>query len=346
MNPVPSSLRSVGTAAPVLFALMFACWAFALRGIWLWIALQPAPGRETDRMMLQAWSGGWTLLVWILLGGLLLVANAKGALPSSVGLAAWLIHPLSTVAALIAIGVAYDARWRWCLALPIAAPLLIAAYIAWAFLSPPPAKVALAMWAAVLALSLSMVPPALQFKSDHLDSGAIDATPGPKLDRWMADQRAKRRADELDELSKIDDETTLSELEHLVRKDSPVLQETLAAMRRLPQRQAEAVLRFQADFTFILRLLPDIDLQPTPELCGAIRGHLQRYLRQERANRHEPMGFVGAQMEESVPSLGWISQHCDCEAELDDVERFARAQLDTPEVRQFLASLADARKKR
>ena len=117
-------------------------------------------------------------------------------------------------------------------------------------------------------------------------------------------------------------------------------------MRRLPHRQAEAVLRFQADFTFILYLLPDIDLQPTPELCGAIRGYLQRYLRQERANRHEPMGFVGARMEECVPSLGWISRHCDCEAELDDVERFARAQLDTPEVRAFLASLAEVRKKK
>jgi hypothetical protein len=55
---------------------------------------------------------------------------------------------------------------------------------------------------------------------------------------------------------------------------------------------------------------------------------------------------VGAQLEESVRSLGWIWQHCDCETELDDVERLGRAQPDTPEVRAFLAALADARKKR
>ena len=173
------------------------------------------------------------------------------------------------------------------------------------------------MWAAVLALSLSIVLPASQFKADHLDSGSIDATPGPKLDKWMAEQREARRAAGLKELSNIDDETTLSELDPLVRKDSPVLQETLAAMRRLPHRQAEAILRFHGDFTFILNLLPDIDLQPTPELCGAIRGYLRRYLRQERANRPEPMGFVGASMQENIPSLGWISQHCDCDAELE-----------------------------
>ena len=122
-----------------------------------------------------------------------------------------------------------------------------------------------------------------------------------------------------------------------------MLQEALAAMRQLPHRQAEAVQRFQADFTFILHLLPDIDLQPTPELCGAIRGYLQRYLRQERANRPEPEGFVGDRLEESVRSLGWISEHCDCEAELDDVERFAREQRDTAEVRAFVTALAEAR---
>ena len=267
-------------------------------------------------------------------------------LPSSVGLAAWLVHPLSAAAALIAIGIVYDARWRWCVALPVAAPILIGGYVAWAFAAPAPAKFGLAMWAAVLAMSLSILPPAWQFKSEHLESDAIDATPGPKLDQWMAEQRTKRRADGLAELSKIDDETTLSELEHLIRKDSPVLQETLAAMQRLPHRQAEAVLRLRGDFTFILHLLPDIDLQPTPELCGAIRGYLPRYLRLEGANRQEPTGFVGAQLQESVASLGWISQHCDCEAELDDVERFARAQLDTPEVRAFLVALAEVRKRK
>jgi hypothetical protein len=91
-------------------------------------------------------------------------------------------------------------------------------------------------------------------------------------------------------------------------------------------------------------LLPDIDLQPTPELCGAIRGYLQRYLAQARANRDQPMDFVSAQMEECIPSLGWIARHCDCNAELDDLEKFARAQLDSPRVREFLASLADVRK--
>ena len=341
---MPSSLRSIGAAAPVLLALMLVCWALMLRGISFWIGFEPTPGRETDKMMLQAWSGAWALLAWILLGGLLLVANAKGGLPSSVGLAAWMVHPLSCVAALVAIAILYDARWRWCVALPAAAPILIAAYAAWAVLAPAPPKFGLAMWAAVLVLSLAILPPAWQFKTAHLDDGSIDATPGPKLDKWMAEQREKRRADGLEELRKIDDETTLSELEHLIRKDSPVLQETFAAMRKLPNRQAEAVLRFRADFTFILYLLPDIDLQPTPELCDAIRGYLQRYLAQVRANRHEPMDFVSAQMEECIPSLGWIARHCDCNAELDDLEKFARAQLDSPRVREFLASLAEVRK--
>uniref|UniRef100_Q023U5 Rhodanese domain-containing protein n=1 Tax=Solibacter usitatus (strain Ellin6076) TaxID=234267 RepID=Q023U5_SOLUE len=343
---MPNSLRTSGTAAPVLLALALVCWAFALRGVWHWIGLAPVPGRETDKLILQAWSGGWMLLAWILLGGLLLVANAKGVLPVSVGMAAWVMHPVSAVAALIALGIAYDARWRWCVALPAAVPLLIGGYAAWAFAGRAPEKFGLAMWAAVLAMSLTILPGAWQFKSKYMDSGSIDATPGPKLDKWMADQAAKRRAGELAELSKIDDETTLSELEHLTRKDSPVLQEALAAMRGLPHRQAEAVLRLQSDFTFILRLLPDIDVQPTAELCGAIRGYLQRYLRHERANRPEPEGFIGDQLEESVRSLGWISEHCDCEAELDDVERFARAQRDTAEVRAFIAALAEARQKR
>src|ERR1035438_5271717 len=100
---------------------MLVCWGLEIRGISHWIGMQPTPGRETDKVILQAWSAGWALLVWILLGGLLLVANAKGVLPSGVGLAAWLVHPLSCVAALAAIGLLYDARWHWLVVLPAAA---------------------------------------------------------------------------------------------------------------------------------------------------------------------------------------------------------------------------------
>jgi hypothetical protein len=338
--------KSMGSALPVFLVLALVCWMFMLRSIAMWIGKAPVPGRETDRMMSQAWSGGLALLMWILLAALLLIASSKQVVPPSLGVAAWIVHPLSCVAALGAIAILYSPGRFWLMAIPAVAPVLIAGYVVYAFFPQvqiiPITNAGFALWGIVLALSLSMVPEAIRFSAAHLDDGSIDATPGPKLDRWMAQQREKRRADGLEELRKSDDETKLYELEHLIRPDSPVLQETLEFMRHLPTRQEQAIQLLQSQSSYILHFLADIDLQPTPQLCTAARGYLHQAVREREAQPHStPSSFVGAEFEEGLNGIAWISKNCGCKAELAEIEAYARAQQqDAPEVQKFLAALA------
>ncbi|HXA52971.1 MAG TPA: hypothetical protein VNV86_21790 [Candidatus Acidoferrum sp.] len=338
--------KSIGSAAPVLFALAAVCWLALLRTTFLWIAKTPEAGRETGKMMQQAASGAAALLVWVFLGGLLLVANAKGLMPMRVGAASWIVHPLSCAAALAALAVAYDAQWRWALGMPVAAPLLIGGYAGYLFLADDRSSSAawgLGMWGVMLALSLCIAPAAVVFARAHLDDGSIDATPGPRLDKWMGEQREKRRAEGLRVLSLIDGDTSINEIEYLTRGDSPVREEALAAIRRLPNRQAETVRLLLYESRIIMALLPDIDVQPTPELCAAGRYYLSSALASRAKMNTGPSVYVGAEFEDGINGIGWLARHCDCDSELARVEEYARAQQDVEEVRRFIAALHKVR---
>jgi hypothetical protein len=192
------------------------------------------------------------------------------------------------------------------------------------------------------------VPEAIQLLHSAGDDGSIDATPGPKLDAWMAKQREKRRTQELEELSKFDDETKLYEVEPLIRGDSPVRKEALEFMRHLPERQAEATQQLASQSSSILTFLADIDLKPTPALCTAARGYLRRAVRDRMARPdYTPSTFVGAEFEEGINGIRWISENCGCDAELAEMEKYARAQVqDAPEVQKFLAALTEIQAKK
>jgi hypothetical protein len=312
--------KSIGSATPVFLALTLISWLLMLATAATWIGKAPVPGRETDRMISQAYSGVLALLVWIFLAAILLIASSKQIVPPWFGATAWLMLPISCVAALTAGAVMYNPERRWPIIIPAAVPVLIATFVLYA------PKAGLALWSTVLLLSISIVPEAIRFAQTYLDDGTIDATPGPKLDKWMADERARRRERELEELRKTDDETRLYELESHIRPDSPVLQEALEVMRHLPNRQSDAIQLLETQTSYILHFLGDIDLQPTPQLCTAARA----YLRQAVRDQHT------LDLEEGIESIRWISKNCGCDAELAQIEAYARKQ----QIQKLLAALA------
>jgi hypothetical protein len=340
----PESSKSIGTAVPVFLVLTLVAWLYMLRTISLWIGRAPVPGRESDRMMAQLFSGILALLVWIFLAALLLIVSSKQAEPPQIGAIAWLAHPISLAGAIAAIVILYNPATRWPVVIPAIAPLLIGGYILYALFPSvqkiPVANVGYVVWAMTTALSISVAPSTIHFARNALDDGSIDATPGPKLDAWMAKQREDRRQRGLEELRKSDDETKLYELEHLIRPDSPVLKEALEFMRHQPNRQAEAVLMLQGQDSRILHFLGDIDLQPTAEMCNAARGYLRQALRERQRNSTEPSPYIGAEFTEGIESITWISKHCGCDAELAAIEAYARAQQqEAPDVQKFLQAL-------
>ena len=333
--------KPLGVALPVFLALTLLAWLWVLRSFTAWVGKGYAGTGDSNKIAAQAWSAAGVLAVWILLGALLLIAGSKDALPGPMGIAIWVVHLASLAGSLLAVFLLNKPQLRWPLVGPVGAPLLIAAYVVWVCVAPrlTPGIADWSVCAAILVLSLPAVLPALQMIGEG--DGSIEATPGPKLDAWMAKQREARRLRELDELSKIDDETTLSELQSHVQPDSPVLKEALEAMRKLPNRQADAIQLLRGKSSFILHFLGDIDLEPTPELCEAAK----YYLREEaKPYRQDPLEYVlYSALTEGVASIRWISEHCDCDAELAEVEKTARASGGNPETGKFIEAIVEMR---
>jgi hypothetical protein len=335
--------KSLGAALPLFLALALLAWLWMLRSFTTWVGKGYAGTGDSDKIAAQAWSAAGVVLVWILLGALLLIAGSKDALPGPMRAAIWVAHLASLAGSLLAVVLLNKPELRWPLAGPVGTPLLIAAYVVWVCVAPrvTPGIPDWSVCAAILVLSLPSVLPALQMISEG--DASIEAMPGPKLDAWMVKQREARRLRELDELSRIDDETTLSELESHIRPDSPVLKEALESMRKLPGRQADAIQLLRGNSSFILHFLRDIDLEPTPELCEAAK----YYLREEaKPYRKDPPEYVlYGTLTEGVASIRWISEHCECDAELAEVEKTARASTGNPETEKFIAAIVEMREK-
>jgi hypothetical protein len=342
-------VKSLGMTIPALLFFALLCWAALLYSLSGWVGRNLPHAQGTDRMMLQLVTGGIAVFLWILLAGVILVMGVKGIMPEGVGVAAWAVHLLSCVAAVFAIAVMYEPEVRWPAAVVAAPPVLVAAFALYSCFPAaqwiPPRTAGFAVWAAILAISLSVTPEVLRWRAAHADD-SIDATPGPKLDAWMARQRERRRQQELEELSKVDDETTVMELAGLTVPDGPARQEALAVIRRIPNRQAECVnqLRNGAAGT-IMRLLPEIDVQPTPELCQVARDHLRKELILHQKMFDTPQEFRYPMLTEALPGMVWLTQNCPgCRADVDAIAAFARTQIDSPERQKFLAALDATRK--
>ena len=101
----------------------------------------------------------------------------------------------------------------------------------------------------------------------------------------------------------------------------------------------------------ILRYLPVLDLDATPQLCEAAQRVLHRQLAQiYRPKVDDPRPYrellsrlgSGAQFS----ALRWLAEHgCAVEAELSDAESLVQAYQDSPERAAMLATLAQLRQK-
>jgi hypothetical protein len=349
--PLPDPAKTRGASVPTFLVLLAVCWLCMLGTMATWIGRAPVPGRETDRMISQAYSGGFALLVWIFLAGLLLIASSKEVMPQDAAVLAWFVHPISCAAALAAIAALFPPGRYWPAAIPALMPLPIAGYVLYGFFPPvqtiPMTKAGFAMWGVVLAMSVAAVPGAIALLPPS-GSGSIQDKPGPEMDRFLEEKRQQYRDEVLDKLRHSDDETKLYELTNLIRPDNPALQEVLDFIRKLPNRQADAIMMLESQQDDLLRVLADIDVQPTPRLCTAARSCLHEAVLQRQARPiTTPNSFVGAEFENGIPGIRWIAKNCGCKAELAEMKAYARQQQqDAPQVQKFLAALAEIKEQK
>ena len=337
----------MGTGVPVLLVLITGCWLYMLRTISFWIGTIAKPGRETDKLMLQLNSGIVAAVIWLLFGGLLLLINVKGVLPAKIGFASWFLLPASGFLVLVALAAMYDPSMRWAVVVPVVVPVLIAAYAIYLFVPARPLSAASAgflMWAVVMVMAVAPLPKAVMIVEAAGDNGSIEAKPGPEMDRWLARERERRRQSGLAELRKIDEDTTIHDLEPLTRGDSPVRNEAFEAMRHIAGRQSQAEKGLMYEYSGILPLLPEIDVQPTPQLCRQGREYLQKQIAFQKKQFTEPSDTMLIVLQEGLPGIGWLAANCDCATELKQLDELAKAQRDSPAIQKFREALAGFRK--
>ena len=127
----------------------------------LYVALlvtSAAPLEGGEASYSQAWGALLlTVWLWVVLALALVVGAAVGRMPLAAGIAALLLHPISGIAAFVAID-AVSRHVQGALGVVALLPLLIAFYALWARLpslnaSAPAGVVSVAVWGAVALLS-------------------------------------------------------------------------------------------------------------------------------------------------------------------------------------------------
>jgi hypothetical protein len=151
-----SPRRSAPVGALVLLALA------GILYIWLMVNIT-GPSGSGEASIGQAIEALFaTVLLWVVLALLLVVGGVIGEMPRSAAILAGFVHPLSAIGAVVAIDMV-SRHAVWAILVPGLLPLLLAFYAMWARLPAlravfPPGITSIAVWGAILVLSIAPLP--------------------------------------------------------------------------------------------------------------------------------------------------------------------------------------------
>ena len=340
--------KVMGSGAIVLLILAILSWAILMVNLSNVVGVD-APG---DRGMGKAITWFVTLaflaLTWLFLGGLLLTAGGQDMLPPWVGAAATLLWPLSGAAAIAALFLVDDPKVRWPALIPILIPPLTAAYVFAVyrpslrvlFQAPP---VAITVWGAILFLSLAPWPAVFHKQEER---AARQTDQAREQEEWAVKEKARKRAENLPKIQEMSPSANLAEWFSLLADESGVRAEAIEALRHVERRQRDVEEILPHGISAVMRLVPDLDLKPTPELCRAARQYLLKNAAELTLGKdHQPVAYDSpGYFEQSFVGVRWFIAHgCDCSEGIDALDKAARTYLDSPLRQKLLAELAALR---
>lgn len=307
-----------------------------------------APG-DQDIFLGLRWVLVWVLVAatWLWLSwGLLVAGGHPGLWPAWVNVAALLLVPLSGAAALAAVYLVSQTPLRWPLAIPAVVPLLLAAYLV--SLYWPALRLAIApgfhyvVWGLVCVLGLSIWPGLA--KQQH-EAALTRVLHERMLKEYEAKEDHERQAANRRKLDAMTPEQHLVDWYSLLEPDSGVRAEAIAALRKVPRRQGDVEEGLAHGVPVVMRLVPELDLQPTPALCAAAQVFLRKLAMSNQLRDREPYPFeAGTSIEISLPGIHWFQEHgCRCDEALTELESVVRSYLDSPARQHTLTSLAALR---
>jgi hypothetical protein len=332
-----------GTLA--LFVLAF----FLYIGLVVNVLEMRRPGADAaGRGMAEGFAAMLGIALWIVLGTLLAVAAVRGRMPGYAAIAAFVLVPLSAMAAATATELYSDGRYgSWLIAVPLLLPPLLALYALWSRLpawhDALPAGPTTTVLGGVI-LVVTIVPLALA-KIESMPNPERDAARNAQAQAFEVELRRQEQAAAAENAARFNrlgpDSPLADYLEYLWPGD-PRFQEAVAGARLVKSRDQDAVTLLRegriGDLTELWRLA--VDPAAVCDAYGtALRIAVGRISPTRSDFRTPPFA-----PERQLPNIEWlVGAHCGLTEALAEVERLIRAVTDSPDLNAFADTLADLR---
>ncbi|MEO8635707.1 MAG: hypothetical protein ABI587_10570 [Gemmatimonadales bacterium] len=288
------------------------------------------------------------IVLWCLLAVLMLIAAKKGEMPGWVNIAALLLLPLSLAAGMATINLLYRRGADvsgWPIVVPAAVPLLIVSFVVWATVPTlraafPEELMSRAVWGAILVLSL-LPWPLLREKNRRVAALQIAYEAAGRAGADSAEQALEAQ------FQSLSAGTPLREWLVFATAGNDLRERTLAGIRTLPRRQAEAEALTGPDLAMLMYELRNLDLKATSALCATTREFLVAHAESFRAKapltaRYE---IEGSAIETYLFAMQWLGAHdCDLTTAVDSYDSVVRLFPASADREQFLSRLASLRR--
>jgi len=286
---------------PTSSGAVAAAYVLAAVALFGWLILLPGLGSlggsdAAGNAMSQGFAELQAIALWIVLAILTLLCLAKGQAPAWAGLAAVVLAPGSGLAAIRALELLSRtelAPYLWPIAALAAPPPLIVAFCLWAITPPlrdrlPASFVSVAVWGAVLALSLSVVP--------------MQATRAAALQK-QADALAAWRA----EIASVPADAPLWRWTPLLGRGFYAEDDVIAKIRDLDRRQGDAETMLERG-DFPLAYLSRFNLDATAAVCAGARAELQSEVAPlvATAPLTRPYSDVADKVDAATAAMTWL----------------------------------------
>jgi hypothetical protein len=276
------------------------------------------------------------IALWLLLATLVIIAWAKGTMPTIAAIAAAILVPASGFATMIALDLLAKPEvspFLWPIAVPALVPPLIVAFCFWTLLPAthvlvPAAFAGAITWGAILVLCASILP-MQQMR------GAAEAKVTAAREKYTVD------------FATMPADSPLWEwVPFLATPDQTRVSNTLERIRRLERRQSDAELMLDRG-DFPLGHIGLFDLTPSQSLCDKARALLRR--RAEalvlKDPNSKPFTDITVPTDDAVAAMSWLIDYdCPCAAEAQAWETMAKAYRDPGYDIYRLAELRDPKR--
>jgi hypothetical protein len=295
-------------------------------------------------------AGVLVVALWAWVSGLLLMAGGQGIMPAWVGIAAVILVPASAASAFGGLYLSSQLAIRWPMNVAMSVPVLMAGYVVLLYL--PSLRVAAispvvsgAVWGAVLILSVLVWPTVSRRVRENDGRRIANQKESAAI---MEKRNDAKRAENLEKVKAMRPDQPLRDWFSLVEPDSGVRPEALEALKTVDRRQSDVQEGLNDGFQAFMELVPDLDLNYTPELCQAAQVFLRKTADGIRIKDSDPHPYqTNKYMESSLRAVRWFTTHgCNCSDGIAAIETCVRAYVDTPDRRQMLALLASLKENR